>query len=413
MNPCADSATCGVESMSASLNVCLFDPQMSSEGALRAAFEELSGLRIVGEFDNWEQLQECLCSGTADIVVVNLDAVEPKQSLQNVQRIAEVIPNCPIVGVSASEDPQAIIDAVRAGCSQFVRAPISADDLRDAIQRICVTRLPTDTKRIAVIGSSGGAGATTVASNLALELARVTETRCALVDMNLEFGDVACAFDIAVKYSIADVCREGVDVDRMILETALIELPCNVSILSRPERIEESRDVMPEAVEQMLRVLGQMFQYVVVDLPRSASNVNAAAVRNADHVLIVSELSVPQLRNATRVAHYLMELGVPEDQIELVLNRCNAEFERITPEEVEKHFKRPVFCKVPNDYRHVTAARDLGRPIVAAAPKSPARRAIQKMARKLSSAEEDAVQPQSSGGLFGRLLGRGSASKKG
>lgn len=277
-----------------------------------------------------------------------------------------------------------------------------------AIGRMRSTRMAatTGSKRVCVIGASGGAGATSIACNLAMELAHLTDRRCALVDLNLEFGDVACAFDCTPRFSIADVAQDGVDLDRVLMGKALHELPCNVSILARPEPLADAIKVTPEGVQETLRVLSEILPFVVVDMPRSFSFINAAAVRDADKVLIVTQLGVPFIRNASRIYENLRAMETPEEAIEIVLNRCKSVYERIGPDDVESHFGKPVFAMVPNDYRRVQTALDLGHPIVADAPNTPARLAIQQMARRIAGVDagETEVAAQKAGGsLFARL----------
>jgi pilus assembly protein CpaE len=388
--------------MAFDLRVCLFDMRGAAESLLRSTFEAAGDIRIVDECSAWEAMQDHLRMGQVDIVALNLDTDDPKFALHVVQRIAEVAPECGILAISRSADPNTIIAAMRAGCHQFVRAPIDLEDLRGALERIRQTMVPLSvtSQRFGVIGSSGGAGATTVACNLALELAHLTTRAAALVDLNLRFGDVACAFDCQPRYSVADVCRGGAEIDRTMIEPALHELPCNVALLGRPEKVEDADDVQPEGVEQMFRVLAQMYPFIVVDLPRSLTPPAVAGLNGADRIIIVAQLSVPCLRNATRLYECLLNLGVNQDRVEIVLNRCNANYERIKPEEVEKHFGRPIFAVIPNDYRRVTTSRDLGHPIMTDSPNSPARMAIHNMARTLA-----ASQIVDEGGGDGGLLG--------
>src|SRR5262249_44401164 len=155
---------------------------------------------------------------------------------------------------------------------------------------------------------------------LALELAHLTTRSAALVDMNLQFGDVACAFDCQPRYSVADVCRGAAEIDRTLLETALHELPCNVSLLPRPEKVEDADDVQADHVEQMFRVLAQMVPFVVVALPRAFTPPAAAALSGSDRLIIVAQLSVPCLRNATRVYECMLNVGANPDRVEIVLN---------------------------------------------------------------------------------------------
>ena len=398
--------------MAGALRICLFDQGVPETAGFREPFDEFHDVYVVGEFDEWGPLQEALLSGAVDMVAVNLDAADESSGINMVQRIAEVAPDCGLIGVSRSSDPETIIAAMRAGCGQFVRWPIDQSDLRAAIDRLCAKsrRNAEAPRQICVIGSSGGAGTTTIACNLAMEFANITGRQCGLVDLNLEFGDIACAFDFVPKYSIADVCRDGVEIDRMMLETVLEELPCNVCILPRPENIEDVREVTPEGLEHMLRLMSQLFPYITLDLPRSFSFLSAAAVRGADRTLIVTQLAVPYLRNAKRIYNCLLQMGTSEDRIEIVLNRCNANFERIRPEEVEHHFRRPIFGIVPNDYRHVTASRDLGHPIVSEAPDSPARKAIAELARKIAGESLEEEEPEARG-FFGMFRKRKPARK--
>lgn len=393
--------------MSTPLRICLLDMSASGDTPFRQPFEALEGAEIVDVCRTWQPLQEHLRVGRIDLVAVNLDAGDPQANLHHVERIAEVSPECGIIGVGADAHPDRIIAAMRAGCGQFVRWPIDAQDLRVAVATLRRLRIPVGTvsRRIGVVGASGGAGATTLACNLALELAHLTERRCALVDMNLAFGDVACAFDVHPRHTLGDLCRPGVEVDRTLLEMALEELPCKVSVLARPERIEQVDEVAPQSVYDTFRILEQMFPFVLADLPRHFSPATLAALEGADRVLLVTQLAVPQLRNALRLYEYLLGLGTSEDRVEIVLNRWKANHERITPQEVERQFRKPAFACIPNDYKHIGASRDLGHPLMSGAPASPARLVIREIARQLAAHLLADEEPRKGGGLLG-LFGR-------
>lgn len=402
--------------MATPLRVCLFSESGSDSDAaqrllgpatnqesFRAPFEQLTELRIVAECATWQELQESLHASPTDAVIVDLDGGEDSGRHLIIRQITEVAPTCGIIGVSKNANPDAIIAAMRAGCAQFVHWPIDLKDLQSAINRIRQMRAPAASgcRRICVVGSSGGAGATTVACNLAIELARATDRRCGLVDMNFQFGDVACLFDATPQHSVADICAAGAEIDRTLLETAIDDLPCNVSILASRQKVQFSDSVTADGIEQMFQVMSHMFPFVVVDLPRYFAPETIAALSGADCVLIVTQLAVPFLRNATRVYESLLEMGADEDRVEVVLNRCNANFERIKPEEVERHFGRPAFAVIPNDYKRIGASRDLGHPIVTDAPNSPARLAIQVLARRLAADSLGEKDPRPGGGLFG------------
>ena len=157
--------------MATSLRICLYDPSAPSDaerffdqgangnGSLRQHFEKLDGITVVEHCTDWNALQNHLRFGGLDAVAINLDS-DTDGRYVSVQRIAEVAPECGIIGVSSSTDPDRIISAMRAGCTQFVRSPVDPADLRAAINRISQTRLSATTgcHQVALIGSAGGAG---------------------------------------------------------------------------------------------------------------------------------------------------------------------------------------------------------------------------------------------------------------
>ncbi|HRX85554.1 MAG TPA: response regulator, partial [Phycisphaerae bacterium] len=224
--------------MAEKLRACLFNAAADTADALRQAFAKLADFQVLGDTAEWEELRDWVRNAEPDLVAVYLDD-EAAEGQHIVEKLAQFAPGTPVLGVSGKTDPAFIIAAMRAGCSQFVPWPIDAADLANATDRIRATRKPTihNSKRICVIGSSGGVGATAIACNLAMEFGGMTERPAALVDLNLEFGDVGCAFDCAPKYTIADVCRDGVDIDPHMLEAAIHELPCHVALMVRPEDV--------------------------------------------------------------------------------------------------------------------------------------------------------------------------------
>ncbi len=399
--------------MHRALRTCLFSADPQTGQSVLAALGELPRMEVVARAACWEELRDCVANGEIDLVVATLDP-DLDESLGVIQMLAQQTPDMGIVGVSERTDPQTIIKAMRMGCAQFVCAPIEVADLENAVSRVEATRttlVPTS-HRVCVIGSAGGVGATTIACNLALELANATDRPTSLVDLNLDFGDAAAAFDAVPKYSVADVCRSDLDVDRTLVEAALHTLPCKVHLLARPTKLDEAHLVSPDGIARALHVLAASYPFVVVDLPRSCTSGNAAAIEDADAVLVVTQLQVASIRNAHRVVESLLQMGADEDKIELVLNRVKADHERIKAADVEESFGRPVFATVPNDYRNVAAALDLGHPIQMCSPASPARIAIQEMARKIARAVNG--QPPAATrrrGLFGRWLGKKAAAK--
>lgn len=395
----------------ATTSLCIYDRSGSPQ--LRTSFEALGGITIVGECADWEAMQGVLQARRVEICVVHLSEDEIASGFVILQRIRELAPTCGIIGLSENTQPDTIIRAMRAGCDQFVTMPIDPADLAEALNHARAegagSRGPT---KICVMGASGGAGATTIACNLAIELADLTQQKVALVDMNLEFADVACHFDCQPKCGVCDICKHGIDIDQTLLKSAFHHLDYGVSVLSKPGYPTEAAAVEPEQVGTLLSALGETFPFTVCDLPRNFTPATMAALGEADRVILITQLAVPFLRNTTRIYEHLLHIGANEENIEIVLNRTNASYEMITAAEVEEHFGRPVFADVPNDYKRVTTMRDLGCVLIHEAPNSPARLGIQDMARQLidGDAPREIEEGESAkNGILSRFWSRGKA----
>ncbi len=365
---------------------CLYNTDSASSKALREQISAGSALDVVHEVATLEKLAEVLRLRDAKIVIFHLDP-EPEPVLEVLEQVSVRYPDLPLLATSHQSGPELILSAMRAGCDQFVRKPIEPEDLGAALARMAskyrLTRKAG--KCICVTGASGGCGTTSIACGLALEIARLSTTRCVLADLDLQFGTVAVTFDCEPTFSIYDLAQEHADgeLDSAVLEAALTPLPCNVSILPRPATIRQQRAVTPEVIRRIMDLLTGGYEYVVVDLPRQTDACTMAVLDQADLVLIVCQLSVLSIGNAKRYMDVLSDLGVPPERTEVVVNRHDGSRGLITVEDAQETIEKPVFAWVPNDYAFVSELLDLGRPADAFSADNPVREAIGQIARKI------------------------------
>ena len=190
---------------------------------------------------------------------------------------------------------------------------------------------------------------------------------------------------------------------------SLTGLPGKVALLARPEQMQQHEAITAGIVHRALEVLSSIYENVVIDLPRNIDPRNLAALTQADLVLVVCQLLVPNIRNTRRYLDALVSSGVPEDRIEIVVNRGDGSGGRVSVKDLEETIKKPIFASVPNDYQYVAQSIDFGQPISAVDRKNPVRSAIFEMAKKIVSGRADEKSPpkkQARRGLFGRLLSK-------
>ena len=394
--------------MSNLLHVCIYNNEAESSKALQDQVSALNFVRIVAEVGNAEALAKTLHQTTVNLIFFHLDP-DPVGVLEVIDHISTKYPELALIAISHQTAPEAILAPMRAGCDQFVCEPIDHADLANAVARVASRRLLSNTKSrcICVVGASGGAGTTSIACNLALEIGNLTDRDCALVDLDLQFGDVALNFDCEPRYSIYDLAGAGNELDHSVLSKTITTLPCKVALLSRPDTIEQHEAITPEVIHRVLELMKVVYENVVVDLPGRFDIQTIAALGQADLILIVCQLQVPSLRNAKRFYDTLMRMGIPEERIEIVVNRSDGRSGRITDADVVKSVQKPVFATIPNDYQFVARSIDFGRPIAALDRNSPVRAAIRKMAHKL--VVEQATKPpqkEERKGIISRLLSK-------
>ena len=390
------------------LQVCLYnaDPEASAE--LRSHLDTLNFVRLIAEAGTPEELAAALDGDAVNLVFFHLDP-DPGAVIEIIEEVSSRFPELAMIAVSHERSAEAILTPIRAGCDQFVCEPIEHSDLAGAVGRVATTRLLTQGKSrcVCVTGATGGAGATSIACNLAMETAHVTQAKCALVDLNLQFGDVAVNFDCETSYTFFHLAQAGADLDRAVMESVLKELPCNVSLLARPEMIEQQENVTADTTHRAIELLTSMFENVIVDLPRRIDACTFAAASQADLVLIVCQLLVPSIQNAKRYYDALMHAGIPEERIELVVNRVDSSGGRIKEKDLEELTNKPIFASIPNDYHFVARSLDFGRPIASLDRGNAVRTAIRKMAQKVvSDPTATGGKGQARRGFLSRLLSR-------
>ena len=225
--------------------------------------------------------------------------------------------------------------------------------------------------------------------------------------MDLQFGDVSLSFDCQSKYTMYDLACAGADLDETIMESTMVELPCNVAMLARPEMIEHVESITPDTIDRVFQALRGKYENIVVDVANHLTPCSLAALTQADIVLIVTQLLVTSVHNAKRQYDVLSRLGIPEERLQVIVNRFDGRTGRISATDIEDMLHKPIFAKVPNDYQFVARSIDFGRPIAALDRKSPVRAAIRGLAERLTGdANEKAETQDNRRGFLDRLLSR-------
>ncbi len=380
-----------------SLSVGLVGPNDSNRLAVT---RELSGPEVGLLRDYYLTFElDDLLGAKHDVVIIDLDH-DLDNALSLVRRLSRTRLTTVIV-YSAHPELELMNRALAEGATEFLVVPLSADAMTGALRRALARRTPivsiehSDLGHLFVFfGVKGGVGVTTIATNFALLVARESGKRTLLIDLDVPLGDIALNLGLKGKYSTVDALENVTRMDANLLSSLLQKYAENVSVLAAPGHFM-SIDINPRAIDKLVAVATEQFDYVVVDSGSRLNFLETDLYKQAATVYMVAQTGVPELRNANRLIDQFPVDGRPALQI--VVNRHMSSFHSLDEETVARALTRPANWKLPNDYVTAFRTQNSGTPL--AYEDSPVSKAIRQMARAACGISD--AEPEKKRGLFG------------
>lgn len=300
-------------------------------------------------------------------------------------------PESALVVISADKDPENIVRIMKAGGSEFLLTPVEKHQLLKAVEDIRHRRAATATAtRGAIytfINSKGGVGATVLSVNTALALQGGKNGRVALWDMNFQAGDSVVLLDLFPKTTIIDICRGIQRLDTDMLKNAMVPHKSGLELLAGPSQPEEHRSISASHVTRILSLIGNLYDQVVLDCPSlTVNHTTVEAFSASDKIFIVIDLSIPAVRDASRLFTLIRQAGINEDAVEFVVNRF-AERGMLPIAEAEKNLTKKIYWLFPNDFDEVISSINLGDPLVLSNPSSNFSQSILTFVNKIKDPE--------------------------
>ena len=296
---------------------------------------------------------------------------DPAVGVQFAQFLADSNPRRQFVAVGPVLQPELLMEAMRAGVSEYLPKPVSADVLSAALERTARKMglaadggATTTGKLLATFSVKGGSGTTTVATNLAIQLHKLTRKKTLLVDLNLEMGDVALFLGMQPRFTFMELIRNLHRMDAELLASFTDSHESGVHLISGPEDPGTSEALSPDTVHKILGFLRQHYDYIVVDTSKSFGAVTMAILEQADEVLLVTNADLPSVRNIKRTMPLLVHAaGGTDEHLRLVLNRYQ-EDDMISLKQVEGTLGMAVYATLANDQDTATRAINSGKPFI-------------------------------------------------
>jgi len=404
--------------MSNVLRLALVDPNDSKRESLKSMLLGMDMIWLEAECSRYEFFSDVVAQTNPDIGLVAIDE-DPEKGLNLVEKLSTQAPQCAVLVISSSKDSNLILQALRAGAKEFLTQPVRIEDLLAALGRISERRFgkgdgrPRGSQVITVAGAIGGVGTTSIAVNLGCALARDQRNSVALVDLDLCLGDADVFLDTIPDYTLVDVAQNVMRLDFSLLKRSLTKHSSGLYLLPRPVRIEDARLISPEDLQRVIGLLKATFTHVVLDLSKAYTPIDMVALEMATHIVLVTQLDLPCLRNVVRLMMSFGEMENLADRVKIVINRVGLDGGQISLKKAEETMGKPIFWQVPNDYRTMSEVRNNGVPLIEQYPRAAVTQAIVGLAEALCGEPKDeAAETSAKNSLFGRLFKIGSKPSK-
>jgi pilus assembly protein CpaE len=351
-----------------------FESDVDVVGAARSGKE---GIQLAQELD-------------PDVVLMDINMPDI-DGITATDTIRKKSPHIQVVILSVQSDQNYMRKAMLAGARDFLPKPPLGNELISAIRRagemahaerakgvqqqlaniaaagVTNTAAGFSTmsrgKIITVYSPKGGTGCTTISVNLAIALNN-EDTRTALVDANLQFGDVAIFVNEQGKNTILELAPRVDELEADIVEEILIKHAASgLRILAAPQRPEMADKVSAEQFTKVVQYLQKMYAYIVIDTSHILSDVVLSMFDISDVIVLVTTQEIPSIKNARLFLDLLQNMGIGKDRVVFAMNRYDKRI-GITPERVSENLKHEISVTIPLDEKIVITAVNRGVPFM-------------------------------------------------
>jgi len=374
----------------------------------------LEGLKeIVGSIHGLRLMNGAQSGAYSDLLICEIGE-NPALEFQLISSVQSSSQAGEIFLTSARTEPELLLEALRIGAREFLPQPLNREEVKASLIKFRDRREKAsreagggaETARIiAVIGSKGGVGTTSVAVNLAASLVGANGNRksVSLMDANLLFGEVPLFLDFKSSLNWGDISKNINRLDSTYLTSVLGKHSSGLHVLPAPTRLDAMQGATSENMEILLDQMKGAFNYIVVDAGHALNDLSLKVLELAETVLVVSVLTLPCLINTKKLIDILQQIEeINGDKIKVLVNRRQKK-SLITPEEAEKSLNRRIFWSIPNDYTDSMASINQGRTLA-----SIGKGELAESFKGLASAFCRKQEKEAEKGLFGNLFGKRS-----
>lgn len=328
-------------------------------------------------------------------------------------------PKTSIIIISVQGEVEYVRRAMAAGAREYMVKPFTSDELAGTIKNVYDFEMKRkiqaadplklmdnkDPQIITVFSTKGGVGKTTIVTNLAVSLFHESRKKVVIVDLDLQFGDVAVMMNVIPKRTITELIQDIGSLDAETLESYLVPHSSGVRVLPAPTRPEYAELITAAHVEKILNTLKQKYDYIIVDTPPFFHETTLTALDICQQILLIVSLDLPTIKNV-KLGLEVLESLHHKGKVKLILNRSSNEI-GIKCSDMERSLGMKVAAHIPSDGRVVVGAVNKGVPFVISQPGAKISQSVKELAQMIIKRSDTGLETgdESKKGLLSRLFG--------
>ena len=347
--------------MADSISAIIVTKNSSLRQLLDSYLQEIGCFDILDDFENTSELYNTISSLVKVLLIVDFESVPNFL----VGKYAQDIPGCKIMVIKENPDVDFIVRTVRAGAKEILSYPLIKSEFVESVNNLKIRfnddlQTQNKCKTITVFSNKGGIGKTSIAANLALELAKITKENVALVDLNFQLGDITTFLDIKPSFDISYMLKNLDTVNKDFLLSTMEQYKnTSLYVLADPPYFRQAENISPKQVAKLFEILKESFSYIIVDTDSHFDAKTVTVLDYSDMIFLVTIVNLPALRNCQRCLDLFNKLGYDDAKVQILINRY-MENDEISLEEVENLLKKRVYWKIPNNYFAMMASINKG-----------------------------------------------------
>lgn len=360
--------------MNKEVSTVILSENPSSAAIIDMFLNELNIFNREGVFTDFSEIYNLVSKLDRCILIVDIDS-NSDLKINFISKITDELPQCKVLIVSENPSVELMVKIMRAGAREFVSYPIIKTEFFDILNKLAnsfesTVKEISKCKIISIFSNKGGIGKTSIASNLALEIAKTTKENVALVDLNFQLGDVTTFLDMKPSFNISYMLQ---NLDKIngdfLLSTMERYKDTSLYVLADPPFFKMADDVKPKQIERLISILSNTFAFIIIDAASAFDEKTLCALEKSDIILLTAVANLPAMRNCQRCLEFFNKLGYNKDKVQILINRF-MENDEVKSEDVEKVLDKKIYWKIPNNYFTMMSAINKGIPVVELNPDS-------------------------------------------